>query len=108
MSLDQAQFVGLLRGVTDESPQRREEHAEVVADLRNAASEAQLHAIASVLAAVAVWEPDGNAREAQLHTLAELHEWDATTPDVLDLVRPLDRTTLTGSEVEYVGYLLDR
>ena len=76
-------------------------------DLRRAASDAELHAIASVLAAVAVWEPDGNAREAQLHALAELHEWDATTPDALDIVRLLDRRMLTGSEVEYVGYLLD-
>ena len=77
-------------------------------DLRTAMSPAELHALASVLAALAVWEPDGSAREAQLHALAEVHEWDATTPDALDLVRRVDRTTLAGSEVEYVGYLLDR
>lgn len=106
MALDPAQFLNLLRELVDKNPRTREEHADAVTDLRAAMSPAESHALASVLAALAVWEPDGTVREAQLHALAELHEWDQSTPDALNLLQRLDRATLAGPEIEYVGYLL--
>jgi len=69
-------------------------------------SDAELHGIGSLLAALAVWESDTDAREAQLHALAELHEWNQVAPDAIELVSRIDRTSLVGSEIEYVACLL--
>jgi hypothetical protein len=106
MSRDPGFLVGLYRGLLNQDPQRRAENADSVTDLRKSMDAAELHSIGAVLAALAVWEPGGKAREAQLHALAELHEWDSTTPDAIDLLRRIDRVTLAGSEIEYISYLL--
>jgi hypothetical protein len=106
MSIRPDLLIGLYRGLLHENPQHRSEHADSVTDLHRSMDDAELHGIESLLAVLAVWESDANAREAQLHALAELHEWHETTVDVVELVRRIDRTTLTGSEIEYVAYLM--
>jgi hypothetical protein len=105
MSLDPAKLVGLLRGLLADEARERWASAGAVTDLRTDMSAAESRMIATVLAGVAVWETDGVAREAELHALAELHEWDTTTADAAHLLRRLDRSTLAGSEIEYVAYL---
>jgi hypothetical protein len=99
-------LIGLYRGLVDEDPCQRSEHADSVTDIHRGMSDAELRGIGSLLAALAVWESDAGAREAQLHALAELHEWGQTAPDAIELVSRIDRTTLAGSEVEYVACLL--
>ena len=105
MSLDPAQLVGLLRGLLADDARERWANAGTVTDLRADMSSAESQMIATVLAGVAVWETNGAAREAELHALAELHESGTTTPDAAQLLRRLDRSTLAGSEIEYVAYL---
>lgn len=105
MSLDPAQLVGLPRGLLADEARERWASAGAVTDLRTDMSAAESRVIATVLAGVAVWETDGVAREAELHALAELHEWGTTTGDAAHLLRRLDRSTLAGSEVEYVACL---
>ncbi len=105
MALDPAQLVGLLRGLLADDSRERWANAGFVTDLRADISAAESRMIATILAGIAVWETDGVAREAELHALAELHEWGTTTADAAHLLRRLDRSTLTGSEIEYVAYL---
>ena len=107
MTIAPGLLIRLYRGLLHESPHQRSEHADSVTDMRRSMDSAQLHAIASLLGALAVWEQDATAREAQLHALAELHEWEATTPDAIELARRIDPATLTGSEIDYVAYLLN-
>jgi hypothetical protein len=99
-------LIGLYRGLVHPDARQRGEYADSVTDLHRSMGKAELHGIGLVLSALAVWEPDANAREAQLHALAELHEWDEVTPDAIELVSRIDRTTLAGSETEYIAYLL--
>ena len=106
MPVSPDQLIGLYRGLLHEDPRQRSEHADSVTDIHYGMGDAEVRGIGSLLAALTVWESDPSAREAQLHALAELHECGQATPDVIDLVSRIDRTTLVGSEIEYVTYLL--
>jgi hypothetical protein len=106
VSIGPAQLVRLVRELVAEEPRRRWEAANSVTDVRTQMDLGEAHGVAYVLAALAVWETPGQSREAQLHALAELHEWEATTAEAVDAVRRIDRASLTGSEVEYVEWLL--
>src|SRR5215469_11871229 len=99
-------LIGLYRGLVHEDSRQRSQHADSVTDIHRSMSGAEVHGIGSLLAALAVWESDAGAREAQLHALAELHEWDQIAPDAIELVSRIDRTSLSGSEIEYVACLL--
>jgi hypothetical protein len=99
-------LIGLYRGLVHPDPRQRGDYADSVTDLHRNMDDAELHGIGLVLSALAVWESDAAAREAQLHALAELHESDEVTPDAIELVGRIDRTTLAGSETEYIAYLL--
>lgn len=106
MSLDPAEFVALTRGLVDIDSRRRCVHADEVTDVRSELNVGQQRCVAFVLAELAIWEVDGRAREAQLHALADLHEWDGAPAEALELVRLIDPSTLIGSEVEYMEWLI--
>jgi hypothetical protein len=59
-----------------------------------------------MLAILATCEDIDDAREAQLHALADLHEWGKASADAIEALRQLNQDTLAGSETEYVAYLL--
>jgi hypothetical protein len=98
-------LIGLYRGLVAEDPGQRSEHADSVTDIYRSMSDAEVRGVGLLLAALAVWESDAVAREAQLHALSELHEWERTTPDAIELLSQMDPTTLSGSEIEYFAYL---
>jgi hypothetical protein len=64
---------------------------------------------AAIVSRMLVWlatvESDDAAREAQLHALAELAEYDLVPSDVLVDVGQLTRDELHGSAVEHFDYL---
>jgi hypothetical protein len=99
-------LIDLYRGLVHRDPRQRDQHANSVTDIHRSMSDAEVHGIGTLLAALAVWEPDPDAREAQLHALDLLHQWDQTAPDAIELVSRIDRTTLAVPEIEYVAYLL--
>jgi hypothetical protein len=105
MAIDPAQFVGLVRGLVDMDSQQRGNHADEVTDVRTVLDAEQERCVAFVLAEIALWETDAAAREAQLHALAELDEWDGVPDQAIELIRSIDIATLVGSEVEYVEWL---
>jgi len=76
-------FVWLVRGLVDADSQQRWEHAGAVTDLRSEMDPAEARAIASLPAALAVWEMDSRARGSPPHARAELHEWGVTSPDAI-------------------------
>jgi hypothetical protein len=105
MSLDPAQLIALTRGLVHNDPRERWTSANEVTDLRTELGVGQQHCLAFLLAELALWEADGLAREAQLHVLAELHEWNGVPAEAIEVVRLIDPSSLIGSEVEYVAWL---
>ena len=99
-------LIDLYRGLVHHDPRQRDQHADSVTDIHRSMSDAEVHGIGTLLAALAVWESDPDAREAQLHALDLLHQWDQTAPDAIELVSRIDRTTLARPEIGYVDYLL--
>ena len=52
------------------------------------------HAICAGLVTAALCESDPIAQESQLHALGEMHDWDATRPELLANLVSLDRKRL--------------
>jgi hypothetical protein len=105
VTLNPPRFIALTRGLLLADPQRRSAHADEVIDVRTQLDPEQQRCLAFVLAELVLSETDGHAREAQLHALADLDEWDAVPLGAIDLVHLIDTSTLVGSEIEYVEYL---
>ena len=107
MSLDPIQFITLVRDLVDADPRHRRLHADEVTDVYRDFDSEQYRCIAFMLAELSLLETDWRAREAQLHALSELDEWDGVPPRAIELVRLIDVGTLYGSEVEYVEGLTE-
>jgi hypothetical protein len=64
---------------------------------------------AAIISRVLLWlagaETEESAREAQLHALSELAEYDLVPADVLSDVGQVSRAKLRGSSVEHLDYL---
>ena len=56
------QLIGLYRGLVNEDPRERSQHADSVTDVYRGMSNAELRSVGSLLAALAVWESDAAAR----------------------------------------------
>lgn len=63
--------------------------------------------VAGVLVTSRLVEHDHDAQEAQLHALAELHEWGLVTKEARELLCRIDLRSVDARQVEYLGYLLD-
>jgi hypothetical protein len=79
--------------------------ADSVTDWTQAFDGSEAAIVARVLLWLALAETDGTAKEAQLHALAELAEWDLVPRDALQDVDQLTRAELHGSSIEHFDYL---
>jgi len=105
MSVDFSQIRELLGRLVANSAGARGIAADSVTDWTKAYDSSEAAIVARVLMWLALVESDDSAKEAQLHALAELAEWDLVPNEVLRDVDQLTRTGLRGSSVEYFDYL---
>jgi hypothetical protein len=78
----------------------------VVIDVARKFEERDVELLARLLGAVRLTEAELDCRESQLHSLADLAEWhELSSAVVAPLVQV--RSDAVGSEIEYLGYLLD-
>lgn len=75
-------------------------------DVARNLEEGDLELIARLLVAVRLTEEELDCRESQLHALAVLAEWHELSPAVVAPLAQI-RADAVGSEIEYLGYLLD-
>lgn len=66
------------------------------------------HVVAGVLIVDRLAEDDRDAQEAQLHALAELHEWGLVSAEQRELVSTVTLDEADPAQEEYLDYLLDR
>ncbi|MGW7210482.1 hypothetical protein [Streptomyces sp. NPDC054837] len=100
-------FSGLIRKVTDAELRVRELGAEEVTDWLSAYSAAEVAALATVLAAVAVSETDHSALEAQLHAILELASTGHVQAAHIVHLRDIELQGLPTELREYVTDLLE-
>jgi hypothetical protein len=97
--------VDLVRRLTSQQAQDRAIAAEEATDIIHSLGELG-PVLAGVLALVRLRESDLAAQEAELHALAELHEWGLVSTTTLEVLARLDRNSLDASQTEYLDYLL--
>jgi hypothetical protein len=97
--------VDLVRRLTSKEAHDRTSAAEEVIDIIHSLEEFG-PVLAGVLALVRLREEDLEAQEAELHTLAELHEWGLVPTTILEVLARLDGSYLDASQIEYLDYLL--
>lgn len=96
----------LIHRLTSSDPHERHIAAEEVTDVMGSLGDVT-PVIALVLAAARLVESDPDAQEAQLHTLDALNDIAPTSDDVVRLLAQIDPASITGSQVEYMEFLLN-
>ena len=105
MPVDSSQIRELIGRLVTNSADARSTAADSVTDWTKSYDSPEAAIVARVLIWLALVESDDSAKEAQLHALAELAEWDLVPNDALQDIDQLARTRLHGSSVEYFDYL---
>lgn len=95
----------LLAQLADESADVRSVAADGVTDWPSSFDKSEAAVISRVLLWLALEEPADEAREAQLHALAELAEWGLVPAEVLRDIAELADRGLSGSSLEHFEYL---
>jgi uncharacterized tellurite resistance protein B-like protein len=101
----EALVVDLVRRLTSQEAHDRALAAEEATDIIHSLREFG-PVLAGVLALVRLREADQEAQEAELHALAELHEWGLVPTTILEVLARLDPISLDASQREYWDYLL--
>jgi hypothetical protein len=105
MSVSVSQVLELLGRLVAGSADCRGTAADTVSDWTRTFDGTEAAIISRVLLWLALVETDDTAREAQLHALAELAEFDLAPDEVLRDVGQLSRAELHGSSIEHFDYL---
>jgi hypothetical protein len=105
MSVGASRIRDLLARLAAKSADDRSIAADSVTDWTQAFDGSEAAVVARVLLWLALVESDDTAKEAELHALAELAEWDLVPHDVLRDVDQLTYADLRGSSIEYFDYL---
>jgi hypothetical protein len=95
----------LIGRLAAESARDRGTAADSVTDWTQSFDESEASVISRVLLWLSIAESDEGAKEAQLHALAELAEWELVPVEVLRDVGQLAGTGLSGSSIEHFEYL---
>lgn len=107
MPVDLEVLITLYRDLMHENPCRRAASADSVTDIHRSFNSAEAQGVGSLLAVLAVWETNAEAREAQLNALSGLRAWSQVTPEIIAFLGcRTDRAILTGSQIEHIDYLL--
>lgn len=94
----------MLRGLVSQDPRRREAAAGEVTDVMRSLEDFG-GVVAGVLVAARLAEENADAQEAQLHALAEMHEWGMVPDDLRGLLTGGVVQATESSQIEYLDYL---
>jgi hypothetical protein len=92
--------------LTSRDVRERDAAADEVCDYLRSYSSEDASLLPHVLVAARMVETDEGCQETQLHALAELDVWHALPDEAPVRLCHLDRSTVTGSQVEYLSDLL--
>lgn len=101
----EAQVVAIVRGLAAEDPAIRARVADEVTDIVREYPADDAAALAYLLVALRIAEPDEVAQESQLNALAELATWHDVPSPALGLLAHVPRESVRGSQVEHMNDL---
>jgi hypothetical protein len=105
MAVGSEKILGLLKDLLTSPAEGRGLAADSVIDWLNSFDDHEMAVVSQVLAWLAIIESDADAREAQLHAIAQVAERGQLPLAVLTQVRGISRGSLRGSSVEHYDYL---
>jgi hypothetical protein len=105
--MEPAEFLAVVRALTDGDSRVRERSADEVTDRLSSYGPAEASALATTLAAAAATEEDPAALEAQLHAILELTSTGHVLPVHVQSLRRIDVQELSAGLRDYVVDLFE-
>lgn len=106
MAIGEERLLDLVRRLVSSDLEVREDACGTVTDWIGSFAAHEVRLISNLLATLSVIETNDTCRESELHAVFELFDTGFITPNEVEALRRIDPSSLRGSEVEYMDYLL--
>lgn len=107
MTVGDERLVTLTRELVSNDPNEREDACGTITDWLNSFDSREATFLATILSSSVNLEASATCRESQLHALAELSDTGLIRASSLSPLKFIEKSSLRGSEVEYVEHLLN-
>ncbi|MGW2332297.1 hypothetical protein ACWC5C_42010 [Streptomyces sp. NPDC001700] len=106
MTVGDKRLVTLTKGLVSDDPKKREDTCGTITDWVNSFDSREATLLAIILSSSVNLETEWTCRESQLHALVELSDTGLIHASSFSPLGLIDKTSLQGSEIEYIEHLL--